>query len=134
MGSEAMQAELHLPVGKSQLENHFGLTSPCEHYYNSDAAPQGRFECELDEVVVFGEIPTEISGTWYRMHIDPHFCPQVGIPFVDGDGHVCAFHIQDGKVSMKIKYVHTERWLLERKVGRRLFGRYRNPYDIHPCV
>jgi carotenoid cleavage dioxygenase len=135
LGSEAVQAKLNLSTEKSQLENHFGLTSPWEHYYHpSDAAPQGRFECELDEVVVFGEIPKEISGTWYRMLVDPHFCPQVGIPFVDGDGHVCAFRIQDGKVSMKMKYVHTERWLLERKAGRRLFGRYRNPYDIHPCV
>jgi carotenoid cleavage dioxygenase len=135
LGSEAVLAKLNLSTEKSQLENHFGLTSPWEHYYNpSDAAPQGRFECELDEVVVFGEIPKEISGTWYRMLVDPHFCPQVGIPFVDGDGHVCAFRIQDGKVSMKMKYVHTERWLLERKAGRRLFGRYRNPYDIHPCV
>ncbi|KAB5581286.1 isoeugenol monooxygenase [Coniochaeta sp. 2T2.1] len=94
----------------------------------------GRFECELDDVIVFGDIPKDISGTWYRILVDPHFCPQEGMPFVDGDGHVCAFRIQDGKISMKIKYVHTERWLLERKAGRRLFGRYRNPFDNHPCV
>lgn len=135
LGSEVIQTVLKLPTEKSQYEHRFGLTSPWEHYYHpSDTAPQGRFECELDEMVVFGDIPTEISGTWYRILIDPHFCPPVGTPFVDGDGHVCAFRIQDGKISMKIKYVHTERWLLERKAGRRLFGRYRNPYDIHPCV
>ncbi|KAK0122025.1 hypothetical protein ONS95_010290 [Cadophora gregata] len=120
---------------KSKHSRRFGLTSPWEHYYHpSDSAPQGRFECEMDEMVVFGEIPKEINGTWYRILIDPHFTPPKGTPFVDGDGHVSAFRIQDGKVSMKIKYVHTERWLLERKAGQRLFGRYRNPFDIHPCV
>ncbi|KAL4889467.1 carotenoid oxygenase [Aspergillus ambiguus] len=134
-GFESLQTSSREPREKSSYENHFGLTSPWEHYYQpSDTAPQGRFECELDEMVVFGDIPREISGTWYRILIDPHFCPQVGTPFVDGDGHVCAFRIQNGKISMKIKYIHTERWLLERKAGRRLFGRYRNPYDIHPCV
>lgn len=134
---EIAQAAHTVPIeeGKSEHNRRFGLTSPWEHYYHpSDTAPQGRFECEMDEMVVFGEIPPEISGTWYRIIIDPHFNPQKGVPFVDGDGHVSAFRIQDGKISMKIKYVHTERWLLERKAGRRLFGRYRNPFDIHPCV
>lgn len=132
---ESLQSALNMPNEKSPHDNHFGLTSPWEHYYRPcNTAIQGRFECELDEVVVFGDIPKEISGTWYRMLVDPHSCPQVGTPFVDGDGHVCAFRIQDGKISLKIKYIHTERWLLERKAGRRLFGRYRNPFDNHPCV
>ncbi|KAK5427759.1 hypothetical protein LTR34_008701 [Exophiala xenobiotica] len=137
LGSEVMQTELKVPSDESQNQTdyHFGLTSPWETYYRpSNTAPQGRFECELDELIVFGEIPKQISGTWYRMMIDPHFCPLPNTPFIDGDGHVCAFRIEDGRVSMKIKYVHTERWLLERKAGRRLFGRYRNPYDTHPCV
>ncbi|KAL2836655.1 carotenoid oxygenase [Aspergillus pseudodeflectus] len=132
---EPMQNALHTPTNKSPHESHFGLPSPWEHYYQPiETAPQGRFECDLDEMVVFGDIPREISGTWYRILVDPHFCPQPGTPFVDGDGHVCAFRVQDGRISMKIKYIHTERWLLERKAGRRLFGRYRNPFDIHPCV
>lgn len=113
----------------------FGLTSPWECYYHpAETATQGGFECEMDELVVYGEIPKEISGTWYRILIDPHFCPKPNTPFVDGDGNVSAFRIKNGKVSMKIKYVETERWLLERKAGRRLFGLYRNPFDNHPCV
>jgi carotenoid cleavage dioxygenase len=135
LGSEIQTAVPSVPAESSQHQTRFGLRSPWEHYYHPiDTYPQGRFECELDEVVLFGEIPESISGTWYRILIDPHFCPKEGTPFVDGDGHVCAFRIQDGKISMKIKYVHTERWLLERKAGRRLFGLYRNPYDNHPCV
>ncbi|KAL4874499.1 carotenoid oxygenase [Aspergillus karnatakaensis] len=134
-GLELPEAALKSSAEQDPHANHFGLTSPWEHYYGAaDTAPQGRFEFELDEMVVFGQIPPEIRGTWYRILPDPHFNPQLGIPFVDGDGHINAFRIQDGKVSMKIKYIHTERWLLERKAGRRLFGRYRNPFDNHPCV
>ena len=137
LGDPEPQTVLPVPAQneKSHYEERFGLTSPWETYYHPiDTAPQGRFECEMDDLVVFGDIPKEISGTWYRILIDPHFVPKKGTPFVDGDGHVCAFRVQDGKISMKLKYVHTERWLLERKAGRRLFGRYRNPFDIHPCV
>ncbi|PIA92196.1 Lignostilbene-alpha,beta-dioxygenase isozyme I [Cercospora beticola] len=117
------------------MENRFGLKSSWDHFLPSPAdMPQGRFECELDEVIVYGEIPKTIDGTWYRMLNDPHYPPAKGTPFVEGDGHLCAFRIQDGKISMKTKYVQTERWLLERKAGRRLFGMYRNPYDAHPCI
>ncbi|PPJ50878.1 hypothetical protein CBER1_07099 [Cercospora berteroae] len=119
---------------KPSMENRFGLKSSWDHFLPSPAdMPQGRFECELDEVIVYGEIPKTIDGTWYRMLNDPHFPPAKGTPFVEGDGHLCAFRIQDGKISMKTRYVQTERWLLERKAGRRLFGMYRNPYDAH-CI
>lgn len=84
LGNEAVQTALKVPV-ESQYEHRFGLSSPCEHYYHpSDTALQGRFECELDEMDVFGDIPKEISGTWYRILIDPHFCPKPGTPFIYG--------------------------------------------------
>lgn len=137
MGSEPFQAVLLTKDNNTEVEHEerFGLVSPWDHYYSPiNSAPQGRFECELDDMVVFGNIPKAINGTWYRVIIDPHFAPQPGTPFTEGDGNICAFRIQDSKVSMKIKYVQTERWLLERKAGQRLFGRYRNPYDNHPCV
>ncbi|KAB5580257.1 isoeugenol monooxygenase [Coniochaeta sp. 2T2.1] len=137
LGAEPLRTVL-LPKDKDadgDDDNHWGLKTPWDHYYSPiNTAPQGRFECEMDDMVVFGEIPKAISGTWYRVIIDPHFLPQPGTPFTEGDGNICAFRIQDSKVSMKIKYVQTERWLLERKAGQRLFGRYRNPYDNHPCV
>jgi carotenoid cleavage dioxygenase len=42
--------------------------------------------------------------------------------------------IQDGKASLKMKYVDTERHLLEQQAGRRLFGIYRNPYTNDPST
>ena len=40
----------------------FGLTSPWECYYHpAETATQGGFECEMDELVVYGEIPKKIQ-------------------------------------------------------------------------
>ena len=117
------------------IKNRFGLKSPWDRYYHPiDTAPHGRFEVQIDDVLIFGEIPKNISGTWYRQMLDPHQTPAHDIVFTEGDSHLSAFRIQDGKMSHKTKYLHTERWLLERKYGKRLFHRYRNPYDAHPCV
>ncbi|KAH8588858.1 isoeugenol monooxygenase [Bisporella sp. PMI_857] len=117
------------------IHNHFGLKSLWEQIYRpSDTAPHGRFECEMDDLVVYGEIPKTIDGTWYRVHPDSNTLPPLDFPFVDGDGIVSAYRFKKGQVSMKVKYVETERYLLERNAGRQLFGRYRNPYDNHPCL
>ncbi|KAH1587096.1 hypothetical protein KXX34_006877 [Aspergillus fumigatus] len=99
------------------------------------ATAPGRVETELEDLVVYGEIPKEIDGTFYRIMADPFYppSPENNIP-IEGDGHVSAFRICNGKVSMKTRYVDTERLKLERKANRRLFGLYRNPFTHHPCV
>lgn len=33
-----------------------------------------------------------------------------------------------------MRYIETERYKLERKANKRLFGLYRNPFTHHPCV
>ncbi|KAL1872992.1 hypothetical protein Daus18300_004133 [Diaporthe australafricana] len=113
----------------------YGLSSPWTKYYSPPGiAPQGRWEGELDNLVVYGEIPKEIEGTFCRLIVDPHFPPHPENGFVEGDGNICAFRFQDGRVDLKMKYVETERWLLERKANERLFHIYRNPFSNHPCV
>ena len=99
------------------------------------ASAPGRIETELADLVVYGEIPKEIDGTFYRIAADPFYppSPENSIP-IEGDGHVSAFRICNGQVDMKTKYVDTERLKLERKANRRLFGLYRNPFTHHPCV
>ncbi|KAL4892751.1 carotenoid oxygenase [Aspergillus ambiguus] len=99
------------------------------------ATAPGRIETELPDLVVCGEIPKEIDGTFYRIMADPFYppSPENSIP-IEGDGHVSAFRIHNGQVDMKTKYVDTERLKLERKANRRLFGLYRNPFTHHPCV
>ena len=99
------------------------------------ASVPGRIESELADIMVYGEIPKEIDGTFYRIMADPFYPPppENSIP-IEGDGHVSAFRICNGQVEMKTKYVDTERLVLERKANRRLFGLYRNPFTHHPCV
>ena len=93
-----------------------------------------RAEGEVADLVVLGEIPPEIDGTFYRVMVDPFVPPDPGNVPLDGDGHVSAFRFHKGHVDMKVRYVETERLKLERTAGRRMFGLYRNPYTHHPCV
>ncbi|KAG8622801.1 hypothetical protein KVT40_009312 [Elsinoe batatas] len=99
-----------------------GSTLPC------------RLEGEIADLVVLGEIPAEIRGTFYRVMVDPALPPVPGNVPLDGDGNISAFRFHDGRVDMKMRYVETERYKLERKAGKSLFGLYRNPFSHHPCV
>ncbi|VBB81651.1 Putative carotenoid cleavage dioxygenase [Podospora comata] len=104
------------------------VRSPFEH------GVVGRFEGEVTDLVVFGEIPKELNGTFYRIMVDPFYPLQEGNAPIEGDGNVCALRIKDGRVDLKIRYVDTERLRLERQANKRLFGLYRNPFTHHPCV
>ncbi|GME44305.1 hypothetical protein GTA08_BOTSDO06373 [Neofusicoccum parvum] len=98
-----------------------------------------RLEGDLDDLIVDGDIPQELDGTFYRVSQDPYYDPDYfqdgtkATPF-DGDGNVSAFRIKDGRVSWKQRYVYTERLVAERKAGRSLFGLLSAPFTNHPCV
>ncbi|KAG4272721.1 hypothetical protein FPRO04_14618 [Fusarium proliferatum] len=116
-------------------ETFFGLPSAWRQAMEfSQHGMPGRFESEVADMVVFGDIPKEINGTFYRMMIDPLYPLMPNNPAIEGDGNICALRIQDGRVDMKNKYVETERLKLERQAKKRLFGLYRNPFTHHPCV
>lgn len=93
-----------------------------------------RLEGEVADLVVLGSIPTGISGTFYRVMVDPFVPPDERNVPIDGDGSISAFRFHEGRVDMRMRYIETERYKLERKAGRALFGLYRNPYTHHPCV
>ncbi|OPB41895.1 hypothetical protein A0O28_0104550 [Trichoderma guizhouense] len=92
-----------------------------------------RFEGEVADVIVYGDIPTQIDGTFYRISLDRFMPNEHNIP-IDGDGLISAFRIEDGHVDFKIKYVGTERYRLERRARKTLFGVFKNPWSHHPCV
>lgn len=94
----------------------------------------GRFEGEVGDLIVYGEIPKAISGTFYRVMCDPFVPPHPNNVPIDGDGNISAFRIHNGRVDMKVKYIETERYKLERNANKALFGLYRNPFTHHPCV
>ncbi|TGO56546.1 hypothetical protein BCON_0076g00240 [Botryotinia convoluta] len=80
-----------------------------------------RLEGEVANLVVLGSIRSEINGHFTNMPID-------------GGGNISAFRFHNGIVDMKMRYIETERYKLERQANKALFGLYRNPYTHHPCV
>jgi len=85
---------------------------------------------------VEGEIPQDIRGAFFRAVADPQFPPlNEDDTTLSSDGMVSRILFKsDGIVDADIRYVHTARYEAEKKAGRRLFGRYRNPFTDDPSV
>lgn len=83
-----------------------------------------------------GAIPADVRGAFFRAVPDPQFPPffQPDTALSD-DGMVCRLLFnEDGTVDYDIRFVQTPRWKAEHAAGRRLFGRYRNPYTNDPAA
>jgi carotenoid cleavage dioxygenase len=96
-------------------------------------------EASVENLRVEGRIPAEVEGAFFRAVPDPAF-PPLTEPRVDpeaalsGDGMVSRLLFRDGRVDFDIRFVDTARHLAEKKAGRALFGRYRNPFTDLPEV
>ncbi|KAL4763648.1 carotenoid oxygenase family protein [Aspergillus foveolatus] len=108
----------------SDLKAHFpdrpqfsGFMKPC------------RLEGDVSHLEVYGEIPKDMDGVFYRVMPDPQLPPCIeDDPWFNGDGNVSAFRIHDGRVSFRQRYVRTEKFVRERKAQRALLGKYRNRF------
>jgi len=87
-----------------------------------------RFEGEVRDLEVEGEIPSDLDGAFYRVQPDPQLPPRLedDISF-NGDGSISMFRFENGKVDFKQRWVRTDKFLLEEEAGHALFGAYRNP-------
>ena len=92
-----------------------------------------RMECDIDDVIVRGEIPKDLNVTYYRNGPDPQFPPRGGHHWFAGDGMVHSFHIQNGRVRYRNRWARTQKWHLEREAGKSLFGAF-NPMESDPSV
>jgi carotenoid cleavage dioxygenase len=94
-----------------------------------------RFEGQLFDLEVEGQIPAALEGTFFRVGPDQQFPPKMGDanPF-NGDGIVTAFRFSGGHVDMQHRYVRTHRFLAERAARKGLFGDYRNRFTDDPSV
>ncbi|MBC7986142.1 MAG: carotenoid oxygenase family protein [Sphingomonadaceae bacterium] len=94
-----------------------------------------RWEADIHDLEVEGEIPADLDGAFYRVQPDPQFTPLLGddIAF-NGDGAISMFRFRNGRCDFKHRWVHTDKWKLEREAGRALFGAYRNPLTDDPSV
>ena len=93
-----------------------------------------RFESDYAGLTIEGRIPAELRGTLYRIGPNPQFHPRGTYNPLQGDGMVHAFHVGDGRVAYRNRWVRTQQWLKERQAGRALFATSGNPADADPSV
>ena len=90
-------------------------------------------ECDVFDMVVEGEVPKELGGTFYRNGPNPQYAPRSDYHWFGGDGMIHAFHVADGRVSYKNRWVRTVKWQKEHEAGKALFNPF-NPMDQDPSV
>lgn len=109
--------------------------------FSSDPSAVGfsapaRFEADVFDCEVRGQIPKDLDGAFYRAVTDWFYPPlhkdDAG-PF-NADGYVGMFRFQNGSVDYRGRYVRTERYKADRKARRQLFGKYRNRFTDDPSV
>lgn len=95
-----------------------------------------RFEADIYDCEVWGEIPSDIDGTFYRIQCDFVYRPPENEwpTGFNGDGHVSMFRIRNGSVDFKSRFVQTARLQAEKAARKRLFGVYRNRFTDDPSV
>jgi carotenoid cleavage dioxygenase len=94
-----------------------------------------RFEGDILDMEVEGEVPSQLNGTFHRVHPDQQFAPMFDEDqFFNGDGLISLFRFRNGRVDFKQRYAQTDKWKLERAAGKALFGAYRNPQTDDPSV
>lgn len=107
---------------------------PSNPFFEGTEAPC-RFEAEVYNCVVRGEIPPQIDGTYYRCMPDPQWAPLYPDDvFINGDGAIDAVRIRNGHADFKQKYVRTEKFVVERAARQSVYGKYRNRYTDDPRV
>lgn len=96
--------------------------------------PTMRFEADVYDCEVVGEIPAELQGGYFRTGGDRLYPSLDDDIILNGDGLVSAFWFEDGHVSFRSRFVATERMKAEKAARRRLYGTYRNKFTDDPSV
>ena len=91
-----------------------------------------RMECDIQDLIIEGEVPKDLFGSYYRNGPDPQFPPMGGqYHWFAGDGMIHAFHFENGKISYRNRWVQTSKWKQERTAGRALVNSL-NPMEPDP--
>jgi len=94
-----------------------------------------RLQGDILDMEIEGEVPAELDGAFHRVHPDNQFAPMYeDDQFFNGDGMVSMFRVHGGKVDFRQRYARTDKWTLENRAGRSLFGHYRNHLTDDPSV
>lgn len=105
------------------------------HPYLSGHHEPVRFEATAPDLIVDGDLPDDLAGVFYRNGPEPLYPTREGdYHWFDGDGMVYAMHFEGGRVSLRNRWVRTEKFELEKAAGKRLFGMFGNPMTADPSV
>ena len=84
--------------------------------------------------IVEGQVPPDLNGSLYRVGPNPQVAPRGRYNPLLGDGMVHAFHLHNGRVSHRNRWVRTIQWKREREAARALFGAPGFPAESDPSV
>jgi carotenoid cleavage dioxygenase len=95
-----------------------------------------RTECDIRGLeLTQGAIPDGLEGALYKVGADRQYpSGRTDDIFIDGEGMIHMFRFKDNQVDYVSRWVHTERYKLQKAARRKLFGRYRNRYTNDPSV
>ena len=74
------------------------------------------FEASYDDIVIEGSVPSDLSGSLYRIGPNPKFVEGTYHWFF-GTGMVHAFHVDQGKVGYVNRWVRTPKFEKEIELG-----------------
>jgi carotenoid cleavage dioxygenase len=79
-------------------------------------------ELVLEDLLVEGEIPTDLNGVYLRNGPNQRFEPNGTHHVFDGDGMLHAAHFDRGKVTYRNKWIRTDAWLAEEHAQKCLYA------------
>lgn len=82
---------------------------------------------------IIGKIPQELNGALYRNGPNPQF-PSPDNHWFEGDGMLHAFFIRNGQISYRNRWVQTERFKLERQMGRALSSSFNDSQSLQENI
>jgi carotenoid cleavage dioxygenase-like enzyme len=91
-------------------------------------------ECDAANLPITGELPKELNGWLYRNGPNPQFAPRGPYHWFAGDGMLHAFHLDNGRVAYRNRWVRTSKWELEHAEGEGLSGSFGNPRFSDPRI
>jgi carotenoid cleavage dioxygenase-like enzyme len=91
----------------------------------TQAMPDNRFlqgafapidqEYTVQDLPIQGEVPSDLNGSFYRNGPNQQFPPRGDYHLFAGDGMTHVFHIENGKVSYRNRWIETAKFKLERE-------------------
>ena len=111
------------------------VTLDVNKYLQGNFAPVHE-EMTVDELVVIGEIPFELSGIFVRNGPNPKFATTSNHQWFDGDGMLHGVFIHNGKASYRNRYIQTRALKMEMEAGKALWKGPMEPpnFDLPPIT